>query len=1113
MLAHRKNRSTEAQQQQQEQQQQAEDDQQQYYMADELTWPTRLTIILIGASVLFSLFFGLEFIVAKLVSSLSSSSSTSLHLERPIPIGQLQAPVLGAIAAEPWPSAPAQPQQQQQEQLDEKTGEPSCKIRVELPFQWVRDVLGSGQNLSLVRLRPDSDSRQQPGRKRSKLGVNFELIYESELRLNEAQTHYQLEQDHHHQEQPEVLLVKPELKLHQLLAAYHVAMPFNPDIWTLSEPQQQARELLSGHLFECETQLSGLVKSIERVLTMASPTTSASNLSTTGSGEPHRPRKPQRPPPPLARVGHSHYKLMKLLDASGRPEAGLLMGHPFWLGSYLECQHLNSMGKQQLETMASGQQQPLEQLETRYCVGKLAFKSWLQPGDHEPNNGQPQQQQQSIKVGLCLPRQCDSLELFKHQDPNSNASQRQRLAAIESVRALSERLIRFNLNEQIYPASHLKLVDIYCLPTAERRQLGAVAYLLLLFILGWLSLLIVCTVLRSQRQHRQLVDPSDGAIAKQGTLEALLGDKLIDSLAIGVNFSMFLGAKQQSNFLTTPSHQKQKRSHQSQAEPIDTISACNRPPPIVNLNVLDSIKHLGCAGVILAHVLLTYLTLGTSYNHTIETMGRDLRTMLLLSLNNIVDTFFVISGLLVAYLTFKKMNETARARQRQGKEQPEAIKQQQAKEQTSTSMPGRWLGRYLRVVASRYMRMAPLYFLVYAFAKTISVHLGEGPLWDYATNADSLRGLCKRESWLWPLTFASDLKPISQHCVPPAWSISVDMQFFLVAPLFVRLLMFASSNWHKLESDKRRHRRQLASYVVLGSLLLLSTALTLADYKSLLDFVSLRDFAKLRLHVFTVLIRHAAHAYSQPQNRMGPILIGLVGGHLLFEYEERLKRARAAESRRKIRNAKGDHQDDDHQIGWPFWMRGRYFKLTMGACVLFVVAPCLVQLRERARLWDARMANQSTGGPSSLFKLAVKLLIGFKTSTMFDCYLALSGFVLIKLLWSIGNCIIFLRLITDLNQTIWARLMSLQFWQILSRLNYAILLVHFEVIAYEAMSRLTHDGPISWCQLMTKFSFAYLGSLVIACPLYVLFEQPIHQLISGGGWLMGGSNNKNGADK
>ena len=453
-------------------------------------------------------------------------------------------------------------------------------------------------------------------------------------------------------------------------------------------------------------------------------------------------------------------------------------------------------------------------------------------------------------------------------------------------------------------------------------------------------------------------------------------------------------------------------------------------------------------------MLLTNLTLGSAYGYTADVIGNDLRTMLLLSSNNVVDTFFVISGMLVGYLIFSKLDKR------------DGSKKQQQQQQRPLKTPG-----YLSLVGARYLRLAPLYFLVYAFVKWLSPHLGSGPLWDYATSGDSLRGLCSRESWIWPLAFISNFKPLAQHCIPSAWSIAADLQFFLILPPLIALLR----RWP-------RFGRLLLLLLVISSSLL-----TYTDYLSMLDYVSAADFARLRLHVFTVLIKYAAHAYSYPQNRIGPTLIGLLGGQALYRYEVQ-RRSRLASGRRS----------PPARLNWPRWMRGHWFRAILVLCLGLLIAPAIVQLRLRARRYLAQTGGDCGGGAAGscwLWWLAGRAL---QTSSRTDSQLTLVGMVLIKLLWSLCNCLILLRLCSDLSETLCARLMALPIWRCASKLNYAILLVHFEFIAYEAMSRLAL-APITWTDLVCRFAFAYLCSLLAALPLYVLFEQPIQRLIS---WLL-----------
>lgn len=837
------------------------------------------------------------------------------------------------------------------------------------PAQWKNH----SRNISITdskQLQLSSSSSRRASN--NKLAFNLDLIYEQELKLTSDQTSFIVEGRRYP--------IQAELQLARLLEAYQLVMPFNPDIWHHSEPHRQMH-LFTGQLEECARDLSALLAKITAL----------------------QDRRPQ------SQVGAQHYKLMQLLDSFGRPEAGSLTAHPFWLGSYLECQQVSSGSlKLQLD-------EPSRELETRYCVGKVQLDSW--PARLKES------QLISIKVGLCLPSRCDSLALFAEHQTSLNRS----LEEVDKIRLQVQQLMLFNFNRQLFGASQVRLADIYCLPLESHRRLSVGAIALLASLGCWLGFSLLCTWLR----WRRMSETSNSWRLEQ------ISDRLVNIMAIDVNLSLF--------FLSSRQSEKGEK--------------------LVNLAVLDCVKHLGCMGVILAHVLLTYLSLGTSYSHIVESVGKDMRTMLILSLNNIVDTFFVISGLLVAYLMFGQLSSGSSKSRTWNEQRTASGRRRRRKTSASQLWPFKWnqLIDYLRVVSQRYARMAPLYFLVYAWSKLVSTQLGSGPLWDYASNADSLRGLCARESWLWPLTFSSDLKPITHHCIPSAWSIAVDLKFFLLMPALVAVM----------------RRSQRLGYSLLGALIVASCAHSLHQYSSLLDYVSAADLAKLRLPVFTVLIRYAAQAYSQPQNRMGPMMVGLLGGHLLHLYERR-----ARKSTRKARTGSANIP------AWPCWMRGRCFGATVGLSALLMLAPCLVQVRERAR-------NSIAGGH-------LRVLLNLDGSLESQAWLVLAALALIKPLWSVCNCIILLRLATDLNAKLPVRIMCLSWWRKASKLNYALLLLHFELIAYEAMSRLS-IGPISWPSLMGKFAFAYLCSMSVALPVYLLIEQPSQRLTS---WLMRAAKNE-----
>ena len=140
-----------------------------------------------------------------------------------------------------------------------------------------------------------------------------------------------------------------------------------------------------------------------------------------------------------------------------------------------------------------------------------------------------------------------------------------------------------------------------------------------------------------------------------------------------------------------------------------------------------------------------------------------------------VDTFFVMTGLLVTRSLFRELDN----RRRGG---------------------SRWLLFnpilfYLR----RYVRLTPIYAATFAFIATLSVHCGSGPFWQTVVDT---RDSC-RATWTssflyinnWPSyevgnIFSVPLKGWTnivafQGCMWQTWYLAADMQLFFICPVFV----------------------------------------------------------------------------------------------------------------------------------------------------------------------------------------------------------------------------------------------------------------------------------------------------------------------------------------
>ncbi|GFQ91479.1 nose resistant to fluoxetine protein 6, partial [Trichonephila clavata] len=74
----------------------------------------------------------------------------------------------------------------------------------------------------------------------------------------------------------------------------------------------------------------------------------------------------------------------------------------------------------------------------------------------------------------------------------------------------------------------------------------------------------------------------------------------------------------------------------------------------------------------------------------------------------------------------------------------------------------------------------PLYSLILGFYATLFSYTGSGPLWPtYDTNP-----VCK-ESWWWNLFFINNYQTSWKQCYTPAWYVAVDMQLYILSPLFL----------------------------------------------------------------------------------------------------------------------------------------------------------------------------------------------------------------------------------------------------------------------------------------------------------------------------------------
>ena len=127
-----------------------------------------------------------------------------------------------------------------------------------------------------------------------------------------------------------------------------------------------------------------------------------------------------------------------------------------------------------------------------------------------------------------------------------------------------------------------------------------------------------------------------------------------------------------------------------------------------------------------------------------------------------VDSFFFLSGLLVAYLTFREMKRKK----------------------------GRF--PFLTYYLHRYLRLTPTYAFVLFFVWLLMMHLGEGPNWpSFAWEQSTSYQVCSKYWWT-NLFYINNLYPwrMEENCIGWTWYLANDMQFYVFSPLILIPLYF-----------------------------------------------------------------------------------------------------------------------------------------------------------------------------------------------------------------------------------------------------------------------------------------------------------------------------------
>ena len=484
----------------------------------------------------------------------------------------------------------------------------------------------------------------------------------------------------------------------------------------------------------------------------------------------------------------------RMVDATGKPGAGILAGRFLFLGDFDECLAVRANYTTEMPGIKD------QEFNGRYCFGRYKSDHFYIPP--AVNTG----------WGFCLPDSCSETD--------------------------SLQLVQIGLSQLNVTA--IKFKSMTCNRSSVSLNGRAVtvftmlAVILILVVLGTAVdiLLIQMPKWRVREEVRQdLGGPIQEAPFQpfrvrrdewSGRIEA---DPLIVSinpLPLEIQTRQSILVKLLVVFSAWSNTEK--------------LIATSQPPG--SLSCLHGIRVLSINWVVLGHTVLLIAQNGDNVlAYAQKALGRWTFQPIVNGTFS-VDTFFVLSGVLVAYTTLNLMKKT------EGKMN--------------------WFKFYIH----RYLRLTPVYMIIMWIYLGTLPYMINGPLYDQKNGFEQDHH-CKHSWWGNPL-YVQNLVRFKPHfCMSWSWYLAVDMQFYILSPLMLLPLYY----------------RPKLGYLVTCLFLLTTTITPLVltetrKYPSSTLYIHLKGNPKPLGDEFYDI-------YFAPFSRMGPYLVGLMCGYILSHLNRR----------------------------------------------------------------------------------------------------------------------------------------------------------------------------------------------------------------------------------
>ncbi|XP_067118600.1 nose resistant to fluoxetine protein 6-like [Centruroides vittatus] len=477
---------------------------------------------------------------------------------------------------------------------------------------------------------------------------------------------------------------------------------------------------------------------------------------------------------------------LQMLDAAGKPPSGLKKGNSLWLGDFKQCREV-TVPLKVIDNMNFGN-----------FKGKYCYLSSSVADQNTMNIG--------LKIGICVPDSCNE-EILSND-----------------LKELSKFLIYIPWVKKVVP--FINSSQITCQNSTKKWESGEIVYMCVICIFAFFIVVgTLCDIIIEIKKYLSVKTENKSLPENYNPREYYDESETNNESELIINRTTAQQEKTESAIV------KFLICFSLYTNGVKILSTENTGS---QLQCVHGIRFLSMCWIVLGHTFLSALTVTENLVDYLDYV-RKFSALFIVQATYSVDTFFLLSGLLLSYLFLKNYE--------------------------GSSKKFNWAYYYLH----RIWRLTPVYMMLLGLYTTIFLRMGNGPLWP--KEADN--GKCKNYWWR-NLLYIQNLEGISEMCMAWTWYLANDMQFYIISPIFLILL------W----------KFPVIGFVVMYVALGISSITTgiLATNENIISIYSWMDAngsdgpntKELTGNFFDDI-------YDKPYCRIGPYLIGIATGYALHK--------------------------------------------------------------------------------------------------------------------------------------------------------------------------------------------------------------------------------------